>query len=254
MEFEEVAEAVAGVPFMRPDQGRRIYDHVRATQPERILEIGTAHGVSAAYMAAALDANGHGELTTVDSVRGAAHYQPDPLLAKVALGHLIRVVRTDDSSYNWWLKEQVERRSDVEGNCLPIFDFCYLDGAHDWTIDGLAVILIEKLLNPGAWLLLDDLAWMHATGTGTVADGLSEAERTQPHMRAVFELIVKQHPSFAELRIEDEDWGWAHKDPGAPRRLSIETTRSPSAYLTIALRRAVRQVRLVRVRRAGRGG
>ena len=60
MEFEDVVAAVEGVPFMTPVLGRRVYDHIRRTQPEHVLELGTAHGVGAAYMAAALDANGHG--------------------------------------------------------------------------------------------------------------------------------------------------------------------------------------------------
>ena len=66
MDFEEVARLIEGVPFMTPAFGRRVYDHVRETRPEQVLELGSAHGVSASYIAAALEANGCGELTTVD--------------------------------------------------------------------------------------------------------------------------------------------------------------------------------------------
>ena len=45
---------------MSPEQGRIVYDHVRATRPAEVLELGTAHGVGAAYMAAALRDNGAG--------------------------------------------------------------------------------------------------------------------------------------------------------------------------------------------------
>ena len=67
MGFDAVARAVAGVPFMSPEQGRLVYDHVRATRPDAVLELGTAHGVGAAYLAAALEDNGarppdHGRL------------------------------------------------------------------------------------------------------------------------------------------------------------------------------------------------
>jgi predicted O-methyltransferase YrrM len=58
MEFDQIATTVRGLRNMTPEQGRRIYDHVRGTQPREILELGTSYGVSAAYMAAALDANG----------------------------------------------------------------------------------------------------------------------------------------------------------------------------------------------------
>ena len=37
----------------------------------------------------------------------------------------------------------------------------FLDGSHNFDIDGLAVVLAEKLLRPGGWLLLDDLDWTY---------------------------------------------------------------------------------------------
>jgi len=140
---------------MSPHQGSIVYDHIRQARPEMVLEIGTAHGVSAAYMAAALDENGRGHVVTVD--RADAPFRPAELLEKLGLADRVTLVRREDSSYNWFLKEQVARQSDEAGNCEPLYDFCYLDAAKNWTIDGLAIFLIEKLLKPGAWLLLDDL-------------------------------------------------------------------------------------------------
>lgn len=243
MEFEAVAAAVEGVrgPHITPAQGRVIYDHVRATRPEHVLELGTAHGVSAAYIAAALDANGGGHLTTVDSSQLAwRNPTPGELLQAVGLSKRVSIDRSY-STYTWFLKEQVEAQSDDAGNCKPLYDFCFLDGQKNWDVDGLAVVLIEKLLQPGGWLLLDDLGWTYspqATGHHYWTDvaALSERERTEPHLRAVFELIVKQNPSFTELRIQDEWWGWARKAPGERRRLTIDTTRSLPSYLLAALR------------------
>ena len=250
-----MARAVAGVPYMSPRQGRLVYDHVRTTRPEEVLELGTAHGVGSAYMAAALADNGHGRLTTVD--HAGARYDPAPedVLARAGVAGRVTVVR-EFSSYTWWLKEQVRARSDAAGNCAPRFDFVYLDGAKNWTIDGLAVVLVEKLLRPGGWLLLDDLEWTYADDPGRPAtDGivhreLSEPERTQPHLRAVWDLIVAQNPAFTELRVQDEWWGWAHKAPGEPRRLTLETSRPLGALAAAALRRMVRRARR-RARRAG---
>jgi predicted O-methyltransferase YrrM len=61
--FAEAADAVAGVPYMSVDQGRCIFDHLRSTGARDLLEIGTAFGVSAAYMAAATARVG-GHVTT----------------------------------------------------------------------------------------------------------------------------------------------------------------------------------------------
>jgi predicted O-methyltransferase YrrM len=243
MEFEAVARSVQGIPFMSPSLGRRVYDHIRATRPEQALELGTAHGVSAAYIAAALEANGSGHLITVDH-RGAA-YDPAPedVLRNAGLDHRVTIFR-DHSSYNWFLKQQIEQASDDAGNCCPRFDFCYLDGSKNWNLDGLAVVLIEKLLRPEGWLLMDDLEWTYESNpwiapeqNGRPLGPMSESELTEPHLLAVFELIVKQHPSFTHFVREDAWYGWAQKRPDAPRRYELASSRPLGAVITAELRR-----------------
>ena len=59
--FDDVARAVAGIPFMSPEQGRVVFDHVRRSGARDVLELGTAHGVGACYLAAA-----GAHVTTVD--------------------------------------------------------------------------------------------------------------------------------------------------------------------------------------------
>jgi predicted O-methyltransferase YrrM len=232
---------------MEETSGRRVYEHLVTAKANDVLEIGTAHGVSACYMAAALDEVGGGKVTTLDDVRASFDPDPETVIGKAGLEHRIERVRITDSSYDWWLREMVERQSDAAGNCEPLYDFCYLDGAHNFTIDGLAVVLVEKLLRPGGWLLMDDLPWTYAQDPGREAtDGivhreLSEAERREPHLRAVFDLIVAQHPSFTDVRIQDEWWGWARKAPGEPRRYSVETSRPLGALVTGSLRRLKRR-------------
>lgn len=249
MRFDQVASAVAGIPFMTPELGRRVYDHVIRTRPGRALELGTAHGVSAAYIAAALEANGDGELTTVDHAGAAYDPSPEEVLARAGLSHRVRIVR-EHSSYNWFLKQEIEAASDAAGNCRPRYGFVYLDGSKNWNVDGLAVVLIEKLLEPGGWLLMDDLEWTYESnpwivpaGEGKPLGPLSESERTEPHLLAVFELIVKQHPSFTHFIREDEWYGWAQKQPGAPRRYELASSRPLGALLAGELRRVRRRLR-----------
>jgi predicted O-methyltransferase YrrM len=249
MEFEQVAERIAGIPFMSPALGRRVYEHIRQTRPAQVLELGTAHGVSAAYIAAALEANGTGTVTTVD--HGGAAYDPSPeqVLERAGLACRVRIVR-EHSSYNWFLKQQIEDASDAAGNCIPRYDFVYLDGSKNWNIDGLAVVLIEKLLRPRGWLLMDDLEWTYAdnqwivpSGDGNPLGPLSASELSEPHLLAVFELIVKQHPSFTRFIREDEWYGWAQKGAGEQRRYELATSRPLGALLAAALRRRVRSGR-----------
>jgi predicted O-methyltransferase YrrM len=247
MRFEDVAARVEGIPFMAPELGRRVYDHIRSTRPAEVLELGTAHGVSAAYMAAALEANGQGRLTTVDHAGAAYDPAPEEVLGRAGLVHRVQIVR-QHSSYNWFLKQQVELASDDAGNTNPRFDFCYLDGAKNFNIDGLAVVLIEKLLRPGGWLLMDDLEWTYEDNPWILPSGdarplgpLSPSERSEPHLRAVFELIVKQHPAFSRFRREDEWYGWAQKLPGGVRRYELTTSRPLRAVVMAELRRRRRR-------------
>lgn len=131
MDFESAAEILSGIPYMDPHHGRVIYDHVRETRPREILEIGTANGVSAGYMAAALQENGGGRITTLDSTR--AGYQPGPVnvLDELGLREYVELVRRPDTSYTWYLKERVAAESDTAGNCIPVYDFVFIDGAHN---------------------------------------------------------------------------------------------------------------------------
>jgi len=230
-------------------QGERVYKHLRSTGAKAVLELGTAHGVSACYMACAVQ--GGGTVTTVDHLEATRLRRPDPaeVIARAGLSGTVTRILIEDSSYTWWLKEQIEKNSDAEGNCNPIYDFCYLDGAHNFTIDGLAVVLVERLLRPGGWLLLDDLRWIYE-GSGSAPKQnardlmLSRSEATQPHMQAVFDLIVRTHPSFTTTTIENEDWGWAKKDPDAPRSLQyLATTASLRTNVLLAARKARSKLR-----------
>jgi len=249
MQFERVAEAVAGVPNMTLAQGRSVYDHLTATHSQHVLELGTAHGVSACYMAAAVEERG-GRVVTIDQVTATESRQPPPsdVIKGAGLHGAIERVLVADSSYTWWLKKQIDVHSDASGNVEPQYDFCYIDGAHNWTIDGLSVYLVEKLLRPGGWLLLDDLEWLYDPDTpfvgpgGQGADdlGLSQDERAFPHMRAVFDLIVKPHPSFTEFRVQNDSWGWAGKNAGAQRKLEIVEVAPPVATQAKRLLRKLR--------------
>lgn len=246
--FERVAAAVADVPFMTRDQGRRVYDHLVGTGARDVLDVGTCYGTSAAYMAAAVEANGGGRVITVDSAQFDAEAPTknwvEQSLTKAGVRDLVELVRIDHSSYAYWLMEQVAMRSDERGDCEPAFDFVYLDGAKSLTIDGVSAFFIERLLRPGGWLLMDDLDWtFDANPKAIQAEGpysLSQAERSTPQLLGVFDNIVRAIPGFTELRVEDGQWGWAHKAPDAPRRYDAEATAHSRSPLVRLRRRARR--------------
>jgi hypothetical protein len=69
---------------------------------------------------------------------------------------------------------------------------------------------------------------------------LSESERTEPHLLAVFELIVQQQPAFTRFIRQDEWYGWAQEGEGR-REFELATGRPLGALLAAELRRRRRQ-------------
>ncbi len=239
MEFPEAAQIVGGLPLPHTSRkrGRTLYRHIIWNRPENVLELGTARGGSAVFIAAALQANGTGHLTTVDSLRWKRNDpSPGEVLEKAGL---LDWVTTDAtySTYTWFLKAEIEKNLQPSGTVRPVYDLIFLDGAKNWTTDGLAVILAERLLRPNGWLLLDDLGWTYgkagrASQHYDIRLGrLSEQEREQPHLQAIFDLLIRTNPSFDRFRVQDDWWGWAHKAaaPSRRRRGGVLTGRSRPA-------------------------
>lgn len=81
-------------------QEASIYHHLRKTKHDLVLELGSGHGVSAAYMAAALDENARGRIVTLD--RAGSGFDPASLLKRVGLLDRVEVVSREDSSYTWF--------------------------------------------------------------------------------------------------------------------------------------------------------
>lgn len=236
--FEELVVAIDGQPIMTVHQGRRIWEHFLEHEPVDVLDIGTCFGASAAYMGGALRHLGRGQVVTVDTSKfddlSPAKDMVYALLERCGLQEWVRPVRMPHSSYAWWLLEEVQRHSDQAGACSPAYDFIYIDGAKSLTIDTTSVMLAEKLLRPGGWLLLDDLDWSYQLRpeyrpTTVLENGerfeLSEAEIATPHLLAMFDALVRDHPRFDNLRIDaDGEWGWAQKTTASgPRELTIRT-------------------------------
>src|SRR6266700_8413450 len=163
MDFDEAARIVEGVPVphISAGQGRVLYQHIRENRPGNLLELVTARGGSAIFMAAALEANGAGHLTSVDSTRWRwRNPTPSEVIDNAGLSHRVTLDKRF-STYTWFLKTEFEKCLDDAGSVHPKYDFIFLDGAKNWSTDGLTVVLAEKLLRPGGWLLLDDLGWSY---------------------------------------------------------------------------------------------
>jgi predicted O-methyltransferase YrrM len=235
MKFETIRRQMQGVPFIHPVNARRLYDWVVERAPERILELGVAHGTATCYMAAALDELGAGSITAVDLLASQHHYVPSPeqQLARAGLSHYVRVVRYE-TGYSWFLHDEIKRQT-LNDVCEPSYDFCVIDGSKNWTIDGGAFFLVDKLLRPGGVLVFDDYSWTYAlanrrrdTTDGVSHRKLSSDELHTPAVREIFELLVKQHPNYAEFELYPiEDWAMARKIQADQKRYQVHYDAGP---------------------------
>jgi len=254
MKFEDAREAVAGVPYIDAEHAKILYDFVLKNRPENCLELGFAHGASACYIAAALDELGKGHLVAVDLESGRDWQKPsiDDLLKKTALSDRVTVIR-ENLSYTWFLKKKIEEFSNVGGHCAPFFDFCYIDGPKNWTVDGLAFFLVDKLLREGGTILFDDLNWTYDRASQWSIEKLEECginvgemamdEKSVPHVDAIFRLLVMQHANYSEFEIQGSDWAWAKKIRSDQRQLKLTETASLPVRIERRLRNLLRRRR-----------
>jgi predicted O-methyltransferase YrrM len=219
MTFEAVSKVVKGVPYIGVRNARYLYDLIIRERITRILELGIAHGTATCFMAAALEELQGGTITSVDLIEAQSEFIPTPeeQLAKANLSQFVSIVRMK-TGYNWFLHDEIKRLTNNDV-CAPDYDLCIIDGPKNWTIDGCAFFLVDKILRNNGWIIFDDYNWTYADAEsrrdetdGVTHRTLSEAERSTPHIREVFELLVKQHPDYAEFhRIDGSDWAIARK-------------------------------------------
>lgn len=235
MKFQDARDIVGDTPYLNADEGRELYNHILKTRPANCLELGHAHGVSSIYIAAALEETGQGRLDTVDLLTSRDRAPNlETLLEGTSLVRVVNIHR-EKNSYNWFLKMKIQSQTS-KGRCQPCYDFCFFDGAKNWTIDGFAFFLVDKLLRAEGWLLFDDMKWSYGkvagrdSSDGVTLRSLSDAEIREPHVELIYRSLIMQHPGYSNFCIQDDWWGWAQKTKDGKRTvtLSAKTGAGPS--------------------------
>ena len=250
MQFAKISELVKGVPFINTKNARYLYDLIVREKLTNILELGVAHGTGTCYMAAALDELGAGQITSVDLLEAQKNYSPSPeeQLKNSNLEKFVRIVRTQ-TGYTWFLHDEI-RRLTTNDVCRSKYDLCIIDGSKNWTIDGCSFFLVDKLLQENGWIIFDDYSWTYAWADTKreATDGishrkLSEDERNIPHIKEVFELLVKQHPNYSDFFVgADADWAIARKCASEKKTYTIEY-RETNKDVLVAMRDQLVKVR-----------
>ncbi|HUF10570.1 MAG TPA: class I SAM-dependent methyltransferase [Rhodothermales bacterium] len=213
MKIDDVAQIVGDTPYMTLSQARTMTRFIQENQPEAILELGFAHGVSTCYMAATLSEMGRGTIVSID-LEPARDRKPniEDLLERIGERDRVEVFY-EPTSYTWRLMKFLEEDPSAR------FDLCYVDGAHSWFVDALAFFLVDRLLKPGGWIIFDDLDWSYATSPSLKnlewVRNMPPEEQETAQIRKIYELLVKAHPNYENFRVED-GWAFAQKRHGAP--------------------------------------
>ncbi len=208
MRINDIQKRVTDVPHMTFAQAHTITNFIMENRFQNILELGFRHGVSTCYIAGALEERGEGNITTID-LKGARHAAPniETLLTDLGLRDFVTVYY-EPTSYTWRLMKMLEE------DPTPRFDFCYLDGAHNWFVDGFAFFLIDRLLVPGGWIIFDDMDWTYKSSPSLknteMVKVMPQDETETPQIRKVYELLVKPHPLYHNY-LERGQWGYAQK-------------------------------------------
>ncbi|MBT8400078.1 MAG: class I SAM-dependent methyltransferase [Rhodothermia bacterium] len=152
-------------------EGLALFNLVRALRPTQCLELGTCVGISAAYIAAAIDLNESGRLTTMEGGKD---------LARVASINFTRMNLGNVTLVSGSFQEMVP---EVLPTLKPI-DFAYIDGHHDGGATREYFRQIADKASPHAVVVLDDIRWsrdMHSAWKSIVAD---------PAVVASYDLLV----------------------------------------------------------------
>lgn len=217
MELDDATRLADGLPspHLTAPRGRELYEHILRERPRDVLELGTCRGGSTLYMAAALDVNGEGSITSLESSR-ASWSEPTAveLLSRAGLDCYAQLLRPS-STYNWYLRELVyKQRAQMT---LGSFDMIFVDGAKDFSTVALSFVLSAELLRPGGWLVCDDLAWAYSDYCpggwyyGVDLGTLTEEERRIPHVGEAFRLFIAESGLFDEVFATGGWMGWAKR-------------------------------------------
>lgn len=231
MNFDTLAPHIEDMRYTSLSQARELYEFVLERKPVRILELGTAFGKATLAMAAALHENGQGHLDTVDLVAANERFYNDNCRKKLLGLSLDSYATThlENNSYNWFLKKRLETQRQAD-RIEPLYDFVFIDGSHNFSVDGFAFSLSERLMKPGATVLFDDLRYNYhdmniRSGISNeptldtydprarvVRAQMGEDELKACHVGLIFDLLVKTSPSFHNFRYScDGNWGYAEK-------------------------------------------
>lgn len=123
--------------------------------PQSILELCQEPSQLTLFLAALLEDQGDGALTSFHSASGHVSKQIKKHLTQ--LGLLERVTSIQSGrSYTWAIERLLSAQERM------VFDVCVLSGNKTWDASGFGAVLADMLLRPGGLMVLTDINWSMA--------------------------------------------------------------------------------------------
>ena len=176
-----------------------LHDFVSAWRPERSLDLGFGYGIQSLCIADAVKEGGwNGSIVAIDETWSQNRVPSLPeLLERAQLSDANVNLHVSESALSWAFVEML--RNPEENR----FDLICLDARKTWAIAGFNVLLAQRLLNPGGWLIINGADHEFASSWEARLEWVQRmpaAEQMTRQVNAVFELLVLPNPFFAQVR------------------------------------------------------
>ncbi len=129
------------------EEGKALYQLVRTTKPKNTLEIGMAYGISTLFICQAHHDNGSGRHTAVDPFEHK-RWQSIGLL-NVRRAGIEGVLRFFEHASHEILPQLIQNGER--------FELVFIDGSHLFDYAMVDFFLVDKLLEVGGYVVLDDI-------------------------------------------------------------------------------------------------
>lgn len=183
-----------------------------ATEPLVAAEIGLGIGTTTVHFARILDESD--ELHLFDRIHVVNELVAD--LEGLPEPPTVKLVNQGNeanryASYSWklalWFREL--RQAGKSGR---VFDFVYLDGAHDFFHDAAATAVLKRMIKPGGYLVFDDMYWTFAASPTmnpkkrpeTAVDYTPE-QLSIPHVELVVDVLMRPDRGFEQVFLDPDN-------------------------------------------------
>lgn len=103
-------------------------------------------------------------------------------------------------SYNWNLMRMIQKAAGAQ-----VFDYCFLDGAHTFSVDALNYFLCDILLKPGGYLDFDDYDWrlrgssLDPAKIPSIAEQYTDEQIDEYQVKIIVDDLVRRSGRYEEV-------------------------------------------------------